>query len=379
MQQIERNKQSRQTKIKILASMFFGLLIVFTLFSNTLLTLTLPKVATEIAKKGPMSYMFKGSGVVKPRESIDLTQNEGWKVQKVHVKKGDKVAKGQLLVSYDSTEAQWQIEEAQASLMMLQLAAEDLQSTFKETMQDDHQMDIKKAKNALESNKIDQSIQIKLIDRLQSKLATNSKLIAPFEGLILSVNTREGLTSNSAGADIRMTNESSGFEFELQIPAQVAEKMKIDDKLNVSLEDDPTLQLEGQIVDIQNSKSAAGGSDMEPNHVKNPSPQKEVHIALQDEKLKGGEQAQVNVLQSSKADMLLISHQAIHEDQDGSYVFTIEERSGPLGNAFYAIKNYVTVTEDNGKVSAISQGLFDQSQVIVESSEPLHDGSRIRI
>ncbi|MDR6550338.1 efflux RND transporter periplasmic adaptor subunit [Paenibacillus qinlingensis] len=375
MQEIENGNRRRQTTIKILASIFIGGLIICTLFSNTLLTMTLPKVATLSVQKGALSYTFTGNGTINPKQITALTQSAGEKVEKVYVKAGDRVMQGQRLISYDSSEAQWEIEDQQASLQKLKLAADDLQTLFKEANQNANQADINRARVALENNALDQELQTKKIQRLQMKLANNQELKAPFDGLIVTVNAKEGLSTNSDGPDVRIANESSGFELELQIPASQSSKLQIGESLEVSIQG-AAMKVEGKITDMQNVQSIPG--DKESLATSN-STQKNVHIAMMDKRLIGGEQAQVNVVKTAASDTLLIPHKAIQEDTEGPFVYTVEERKGPLGNAFYARKTAITVTDDDGKSAAVGQGLFDQSSIIMESSEPLKDGSRIRI
>ncbi|OAS14829.1 efflux RND transporter periplasmic adaptor subunit [Paenibacillus oryzisoli] len=375
MQEIENGNPRRQTTIKILAAIFIGGLIICTLFSNTLLTMTLPKVATLSVQKGRLIYTFTGSGTINPKQIAALTQSAGGKVEKVYVKEGDRVTQDQRLVSYDSSEARWEIEDQQASMQKLKLAAEDLQTSFKEANQNANQADINRARVALENNALDQELQAKKIQRLQVMLANNQELKAPFDGLIVTVNAQEGLSSNSGGPDVRIANESSGFELELQIPASLSSKLQIGESLEVSIQG-AAMKVEGQITDMQNVQSIAGDKE---NSTTSFAAQKNVHIAVMDKRLKGGEQAQVNVVKTTVSDTLIIPLKAIREDTEGTFVYTVEERNGPLGNAFYVKKTVISVTDDDGKSAAVGNGLFEQSSIIMESSEPLQDGSRIRI
>ncbi|MNI67531.1 hypothetical protein D3C73_1231680 [compost metagenome] len=102
-------------------------------------------------------------------------------------------------------------------------------------------------------------------------------------------------------------------------------------------------------------------------------------VLLEDPSLVSGERVEVTVTKKGKADTLLISSAAIRKDHTGTYVYTIEERKGPLGNAFYATRRSVTVVSSNEHVSALSEGLFKEMSVIIESSVPLLEGSRVRV
>jgi hypothetical protein len=60
-------------------------------------------------------------------------------------------------------------------------------------------------------------------------------------------------------------------------------------------------------------------------------------------------------------------------------VYTVEERKGPLGNAFHATRRNVKISDAHDGMTAISEGLFEREQVIVESGQPIMDGDRVRL
>ncbi|WP_260612117.1 hypothetical protein [Paenibacillus popilliae] len=78
-------------------------------------------------------------------------------------------------------------------------------------------------------------------------------------------------------------------------------------------------------------------------------------------------------------DALLVPNKAIRDDGGGKYVFGIEEKNGPLGNAFYIRKLPVTVIDSNESVSAVIEGLFEEGKIVTESSDPLQEGDKIRL
>lgn len=208
---------------------------------------------------------------------------------------------------------------------------------------------------------------------LQARLASHRELIAPLDGLVKELNVKEGFSNTGAGPDIQISSVSQGFEFELELPTHIADMLKIGEKLVVEIEGTSAKQVEGQIAEIESSSTTSEGNGHPPSV-------KSVLFTLQDETLQGEEQAQVhlNLTSSSADEMLLVSNLAIREDPSGHYVYTIVERSGPLGNAFYVNKTYITVVEANDKVSAV-QGIFSQIEIITESSHPLQEGDRVRM
>ncbi|MCR8642927.1 efflux RND transporter periplasmic adaptor subunit [Paenibacillus sp. N1-5-1-14] len=375
IQHTEQTKFGRKRMIRTFAGWFIGLLIVFTLLSNTLMALTLPKVVVVESSRGQLLHTFQGSGVLKWMKEVALTNSTGWKVKRVDVKEGEVVKKGQKLVLYDSAEAEQQILDEQATLHKLTLTMEELQSSFIETAQGEDEKSLRSAKHVIEISKIDLEVQQRKIQKLKNHLTNNRELVAPFDGIITQINAINGLISSNGGADAHISNGSLGFEF--LAPADIADLLKIGEKLDVQVNGNNVKQVEGQIADIQDANSIDTGS-VGKGTTSN-TPMKRILVTIQDESLKGGDRVQIELTKPTSADAILISNKAIHEDGSGKYIFKVEERNGPLGNTYHIRKVSIIVANSNEQQSAVTQGIFEREQVIVESSDPLQDGDKVRI
>ncbi|WP_314587219.1 efflux RND transporter periplasmic adaptor subunit [Paenibacillus terrigena] len=379
VQSAEQAVMGRKRTIRIVAVLFIFILIAFTLLGNTIMALTLPKVAVIEPKPGQLTHTFKGSGILKWRAEMELVNPTSSIVKKIKVKKGDVVKKGQQLVIYDRTDAEQQILDEQASLHKLRIAIEEQQSSYIMAVQSGDELQIKGAKRQIDTSKIDLDVQQRKIQKMQEDLTKSRALVAPFDGIITEVGAIEGLASTSGGPDVRISNRSLGFESEVSVPAKMASLLKIGDMLDVQVNGSQEEQVEGMLADIQegngtdlSSGDAGGGTP--PN-----APMKRLRITIQGKDWKGGENVQVELMRQTAAEALLISNQAIHEDSSGKYVYRVEERNGPLGNAFYVQRASITVVDANDHESAITEGLFEQDQIILESSEPLQEGNKVRM
>lgn len=88
----------------------------------------------------------------------------------------------------------------------------------------------------------------------------------------------------------------------------------------------------------------------------------------------------VELTQSEKTDGgMLVLNQAIHREGKDSYVLVIDEHSGPLGNTFIVRKAPVQLGGTNGQETLVLQGISVKDRIIVESSEPLAEGQRVRV
>lgn len=376
-QQSEQAAMGRKRTIRLVFGLFIGLLIGFTLFSNTLATLSLPKVVLALPSKGQLVHTFTGSGVLKWKAEAPLSNNSGWKVEKVHVKEGELVKKGQTLVTYNQEAAEQQILDEQASLKKLKLSQEGLKRNFIEASQEADEKAIESAKHAIGISKIDLEVQERRIQKLQKDLKTSGMLVAPFDGVVTKVGATEGLPSDGA-PDIVVSNGSLGFEFEFIAPATMTASLQSGENLKVRVEGSRALQVEGRIEHIQNALSSNQASAPDGKGTNTGVSMKLVRITLKNQNVKGGEKAQVELTEMTD-DAILVPNKAIRDDGGGKYVFGIEEKNGPLGNAFYIRKLPVTVIDSDESVSVVTEGLFEQEQIVIESSEPLQAGDKIRI
>ncbi|SFE81518.1 Biotin-lipoyl like [Paenibacillus algorifonticola] len=106
----------RQRLTGILLTLFFLVLAGLTIFSNTIQSVMLPKVTTEKPVKKTLSHFIKGDGMITPRQMTALVNESGWKAAKVHVHDNERVKKGQVLITFDSTKAQQQLLDEEARL-----------------------------------------------------------------------------------------------------------------------------------------------------------------------------------------------------------------------------------------------------------------------
>lgn len=366
----------RKRKIRILLGLFIGLLIGFTLFSNTLMSLTLPKVALITTGRGELVHTFQGSGTVKWRMESALTGAAGGKVKQVNVKVGELVKKGQALVVYDTKAAEYQILDEKAALDKLNISIKELQNSYKEIYHNGDEKSIESASNALKVSSIDKDVLQRRIQKLQEDLSANGLLAAPFDGIVTKVGAVEGLGSTGGAPDIVIANQSLGFDFEFLAPADAIGLLEKGAQLDVQLSGSNARQVEGRIEEIEDAELLAQTGEGASQTIY--TAMKRLIVAIQDDALQGGERAEVELTRTMD-DVILVPNKAIRDEGNKKYVFGIEERNGPLGNDFYARKRYITIIDSNETQSAVTQGLFDQEQIILESSDPLQEGDKIRV
>jgi hypothetical protein len=76
---------------------------------------------------------------------------------------------------------------------------------------------------------------------------------------------------------------------------------------------------------------------------------------------------------------LTIPIDAIHEENNATYIYTLNEKSGILGNEYYAEKIKVQIVDKNDTYAAIKNGVIsNDTEVIIYSSKELEQGESVR-
>ncbi|SDE14636.1 Multidrug efflux pump subunit AcrA (membrane-fusion protein) [Paenibacillus sp. UNCCL117] len=381
----EEQQKTRKRNIAVIASLFFACLIALTLFGNTLVALTLPKVITEQPVSGTLDLTFQGTAILRSAIEVDLTNPGGLTTTKVLVKEGDAVRKGQILVQYDNSEAEQQIDAEQDVLKKTKLDLNRRFDEYKQVARGEDPDAIAAAQNGLESVKLDITAQEKRIRMLQTQMSAKEKLLAPFDGIVTAVNAIEGLPSTAS--DIRLFYTDKGLRFDIQVPIELAVGLTEGESLKVRTIGKKSRLLQGQIMKIEASttpnesdKPTNGPPTSSTSSGESPTVREtnRLLVSLHDESLHDGDRVQVELSKTVGKETLIISSKAVRQDRNGAYVFALESTSGPLGNVYYASKRPVTVSGANEQQTAISGDFLEKANIILESSEPLEDGQRVR-
>ncbi|RAV21504.1 efflux RND transporter periplasmic adaptor subunit [Paenibacillus contaminans] len=380
----EQVDRKRKRWISAVMLLLFGLLLFFTLFSNTLQSVTLPKVRADPATRGGLTYTLKGSGVLRPVNQAELPNPAGWKVRQVLVKQGEAVKKGQKLVVYESTSAEAELEDEIAQLEKQTIVLENVWDQFKASAINENESGTKEIKRELETRKIDISMQQRKIDMQRELLKQRKELAAPFDGIVLKMNAVEGLASISQ-PDVVMSNSDLGYRLDIVADGDLVDRLGLAANQPIELTaaasgEQPVRVLEGMIEKIAEAGSRASGSSDGGIGAPAAVQQKQLLIHVANSALKGGEQVSVKLARSSSEKGWMIPNEAVHREGERLFIFKVEQQRGALGNVFVARKVLVEASGVNDRETMIpADRLYEGDLIILESSEPLQDGNRIRL
>lgn len=118
----EYRAQKRKDMIKNIAIAFLAILLVLTLFSNTIMNITLPQVATAYVSSSEIAPSIRGTGTLVAGSTYDVVISQTRKIATVEVKVGQVVEKDQVLFTLEDAES----EELEAA----KEAAEDAKDAY---------------------------------------------------------------------------------------------------------------------------------------------------------------------------------------------------------------------------------------------------------
>lgn len=94
--------------------------------------------------------------------------------------------------------------------------------------------------------------------------------------------------------------------------------------------------------------------------------------------LQAGDQVTLGLYEDHAFFETVIPSAAILEDYAGTYIYTVESKTSPLGTRCWVNRVDVTILETNGKQTAIEEILPPGSQVVLYAESALSDGKAVR-
>lgn len=97
--------KERKERIKTIAIVFLAVLLILTLFSNTIMNYSLVEVSTNMIVGDSITTKVRGTGTIQAGEEYTLVLSESRKIATVNVKTGAEVSEGDVLLTLEETES----------------------------------------------------------------------------------------------------------------------------------------------------------------------------------------------------------------------------------------------------------------------------------
>jgi len=346
--------------------LFFAALLALTFLSNTIQGMSLPKVAVDQPLTGGLSLNVTGDGFLQPAQTASLYAEGDWTARRIHVGKNDRVKKGDPLVTFDTSATQGTLLDEKARYEQKSLQLAKMTDQMKLALRSDDEAAIDNLKRDIRAQQLDMEVQQRKIAELERQIAEGGTLEATIDGVVTKLNASEGAVAGRGQPVVEIADDAAGYRFSIVADSNDAAALHIGDTVKIRLDEEPRRTIDGTISEIEDAADNAGGGSG-----------KKITFDVLGSGLKPGLKASVDIRHQSKSFGVQIPKSALHNDNSGYYVFTVSEKEGPLGTAYYASKTYVTIKDENAD-TVVTDGLMSGEKYVTESSEPIGDGDRVR-
>ncbi|HAR63551.1 MAG TPA: hypothetical protein DCS13_08820 [Candidatus Margulisbacteria bacterium] len=330
--------------------------------------------SSELVKRRTLQVVVSSSGTINAYREIEVKSKASGNVLKLHVKEGNIVNNGQLLLELDKTEELSRIRQNQASVMAAEARMTQAKEKGKEAARI-YKQQATLAKDKLitseqllqaESSRIlagaDMKIQEAALINAQEQLKAeelryaDTEIKAPINGVILQQLIEEGqiissgISSNNGGTLIFVIGDISRIIAKAEVDEVDISKIYVGQKVNITVDAYENRIFEGVITHI--SPKATNKSNVTVF---------DIEIEITDKhkaSLKPGMTATAEIVVSQKINVLSLPSQAIVTRKKSSFVLLKENND--------YVKRKIEKGLDNGEYTEIIRGLNEGDTVYVK-------------
>lgn len=322
-------------------------------------------VKTSQVAANTNSPFLSVSGKIQATNSADLSTRMMGYVNKVHVNVGDKVRKGQLLVSINNSDLQAKraqvnagITEANAALNNAQKDYNRFKNLFADNSASQKEMDDMTANYEMAKARVEGANQMK--NEINAQFAY-SNITAPFSGTVTSKNVEAGNMANP-GVPLISIETPGNFEVMAMVPETEISEIKSGTTVDVLVKS-INKTLKGKVKEVSTSAKNTGGQYL----VKIDLDKTEANI------LSGMfTTVQFPVERKATSSMVLIPTEAIVTNGQLSGVYTVSQSNT-------ALLRWLRLGRTFGDQVEVLSGLNADEAYIVSAEGKLFNGAKITI
>ena len=316
-----------------------------------------PLVNTLTAKKEVFNHYLELQGDVSTKQNVLIYPEMAGTLQKVYVKEGDRVSKGQLLATIDDGGMSSQLSQLKSQATLAKTTFERQERLWKQNIGSEIQY--LQAKTNYESSE-------NMVSQAQSQLGKSS-IRAPFSGIIDNVIKDQGtVVSPGQGSEVFRLVNLSDMYIEVEIPETY---------LGSVVKGKEALVYFPVLGDSISTKIRETGNFINPS---NRSFEVEIPVPNKEGKIKPNLTAKVNINDYTSENAILIPTSIISENAEGEqYVFVAEEPNSE--NEAVVKRTIITTGKTQGAKIEVLSGLEDGNLIIKEGARSVKDGQKVKI
>ena len=339
---------------------------------------------TKQAKKGSFSKKVDATGEIFATELIDVGAQVSGQIKKLYVKLGDQVKKGDMIASIDSSTQQNSIDnkEAQLAIYKAQLESAKVALNIAKTQFDREKalfaknatskQEFESAKNTYSANsakikELEAQIKQTNIELSTAKINLGyTKITAPRDGTVVSVQVEEGQTVNANQTTPTIVNiaDLSHVKMKMQIAEGDITKIKVGTPVEYSILSEPTKKFQTTVSSIDpglttlSDGSYGSSSSSKSSYSSSSSSSSAVYYYAQsivdnkDGILRIGMTTQNELLIANVEDAIIVPSIGIKKDENGTFVYVLKDGKPVKTEVKTGIKDNL----DTQIISGINEG-----------------------
>lgn len=339
---------------------------------------------TKKAKKGSFSKKVDATGEIFATELIDVGAQVSGQIKKLYVKLGDQVKKGDMIASIDSSTQQNSIDnkEAQLAIYKAQLESAKVALNIAKTQFDREnalfaknatsKQEFESAKNTFSANsakikELEAQIKQTNIELSTAKINLGyTKITAPRDGTVVSVQVEEGQTVNANQTTPTIVNiaDLSHVKMKMQIAEGDITKIKVGTPVEYSILSEPTKKFQTTVSSIDpglttlSDGSYGSSSSNKSSYSSSSSSSSAVYYYAQsivdnkDGILRIGMTTQNELLIANVEGAIIVPSIGIKKDENGTFVYVLKDGK-PVKTA---VKTGIKDNLDTQIISGINEG-----------------------
>ncbi|MFC5531967.1 efflux RND transporter periplasmic adaptor subunit [Cohnella yongneupensis] len=270
-----------------------------------------PSYQTTQVRRGTIEVKVSGTGSIQAAAKETLKATAAGKVEKVNVKSGDKVKKGDVLITYEQEDTSTQIRSKQIDLQKKKLELDDMQTKYKQADDD--------SRDSMVLNIQKQQLDIEMAEADLADLQNGDAIdpiVAPIDGTLSDFDVAAG-DSISPNGELGTIVNLDQMEIVVGVDELDIPKVKVDQEAQILVDALPDQTYTGKVVSIADEGTASNGVASF-----------DVTVLLSDiTNLKVGMSAEADIMTASKSNVLYLPIDAVQSARGSYYVMVPGEGS----------------------------------------------------
>ena len=380
----------RKEWVKNAAIIFLAVMLLLTLFSNTIMNYSLPEVSTRQIGKGRIEFEVKGTAIVKANDPVAVVTDEAREVAEVLARPGQAVKAGDVLMRLVPKESE-ELQTAKETLKKMEEAYqtrvisgdlwteaelvesgtvpsyEEYKAQLKQLLLQNASAEYARLKAQVlavrELQKEYEEIlsQRQQVEELKAQQLSN-EILAAVDGTVAKVYFQTGQTIPAGGTAALIQITDKGSTMTMTVDQKDAQRLSIGNEATFT--GGYYRDLKAAIIDIRIDLTNPEKMTVEFSVVGN---------------VVDGQSIALSVGARTTEYEHVVPNSALREDNNGFFVLILESKQSPLGTRYYARRADVSVVDSDETTSAVLMLEEGGGFVITTSSAPVEAGDMVRL